>query len=387
MPSEIPNRVFISWSSEDPRVEKIAEIFKAWFEVVFKEKIDFFYSKDIAPGKNSWAEIEKNLTDAKFAFFFLSQRTTKSSWVVFEAGCLRRLLDAGNAYFLLTDITISDFKTLCPPLAGFQVSQIDTKDDIMAVVRTICERLEISTSESLEIKARAEKEYTIIEESLKETIETVQLLPDAYTGLLPYGDTIDCSSNFKMPKIFSEFKRELFLVGINMNFLLNLKTDSANFERMLYVLMKNPQKKINICISDIWEEHLQYCYNNIVHNKANVEMEGLTEVFKDTKSDIYLDTFIKKITGYKYDQITTQLTIKTIEMLVDTFWFVDADEKKKSGVMMLIPMTSWSGLERAVFFASQKNQGFLFSKYYNLCKTGFESCKPVWPLNQQPCPE
>jgi len=151
------SRVFISWSSDDPRAKKIAESFQNWFNIVFKEKIDFFYSKDIAPGINSWAEIEKNLTDSKFAFFFLSRRTVKSSWVIFEAGCLRRLLDAGNAYFLLTDITVSDFIDLCPPLAGYQVSQINTENDIKTVVNAICKKLEISNIEMLEIEARAEK--------------------------------------------------------------------------------------------------------------------------------------------------------------------------------------------------------------------------------------
>jgi len=186
-----------------------------------------------------------------------------------------------------------------------------------------------------------------------------------------------------MPQILYEFKRELFLAGINLNFLLNLRTDSTNFVQMLNVLMKDPQKKIKIFISDIWEEHLKYSYDKIVYGQSEVGLKGLTEVFKDTDSDIYIDTFIKKITGDKYDQITNQLAIRTIEMLGDTFWFVDPDETNKTGNMMLIPMTCWNGRDRAVFFASQKKQYNLFNSYYNLCKGGFDSAsKPVWPLKR-----
>ena len=382
----MPDKVFISWSSDDLRVEKTAELFKSWFETVFLNKVEFFYSsKDIPPGGESLKKIEQELNSAKFAFFFLSRRTSKSSWVVFEAGCLRRLFVTGNAYFLLTDISVKEFSDLCPPLAKYQASmidseKIDSKEKVLAIVKNMGKKLKISANEMIGINASAGNEYAVLEKAQKEILKTVQLLPDTYTGLLPYGNTIDCSSNFKMPRIFHEFQRELFLVGINMNFLLNLKSNTANFTEMLNVLMKNPRKRVNICISDIWEKHHSYCYDKIILGQSSVEMEGLTEVFQNKDSEIYIDTFIKRTVGDKYAQITGQLTIKKVEMLADTFWFVDADNAKNSGNMMLIPMTSPNGHQRPVFFASQRNQTVIFNTYEGMCRAGFNNLgKPVWP--------
>ncbi|MDR2553657.1 MAG: hypothetical protein LBD31_10915 [Treponema sp.] len=74
------------------------------------------------------------------------------------------------------------------------------------------------------------------------------------------------------------------------------------------------------------------------------------------------------------------MSIKKIEMLGDTFWFVDADETAQTGVMMLIPMTGQTGYDRAVFFANQRDHGSLFNGYYSLCRAGFDAYgKVLWP--------
>ncbi|MDR1898143.1 MAG: toll/interleukin-1 receptor domain-containing protein [Prevotellaceae bacterium] len=374
------SKVFISWSSEDPRVREIAEFFQAWSKCIFGDRIDFFYSEDIMPGVDSRDEIENEISAAQFAFFFLSQRTSKASWVVFEAGCLNNLLKNGNGYFLLTDISVQDFHRLCPPLSKYQASQINSAGDVEKIVKRMCEKLGISGGDRLHIVAETKQAYPELADFLKEVPDRVQLLPDRYTGLLPYGDNIDCSNNFKMPRIFSEFKKELFMVGINLNYLLNLRADQTNFVKMINVLVDNPEKRVNLCICDIWETHIRYTYDKVVAGYANTEIEGLAEVFQDKESCLYINTFIKKVAGNKYDQITGQLTIKKIETLVDTFWFVDADAINETGVMMLAPMTGLSGYDRGVFFADQKNRGSIFNHYYELCKNSFNRhSKPVWP--------
>jgi hypothetical protein len=107
----------------------------------------------------------------------------------------------------------------------------------------MCDKLGISAGDKLHIRNNARNAYLDLVESLNESLATIKLLPNSYTGLLPDGDNIDCSSNFKIPQIFFEFKKELFMSGINLGFLLNLKSGTANFEEMLKVLMKNPTKR------------------------------------------------------------------------------------------------------------------------------------------------
>jgi hypothetical protein len=109
------SKVFISWSSEDPRVQKTAEIFKNWFNDIFEGRIHAFFSEEIDPGSDFRRKIDKEIKESQFAFFFLSRRTSKASWVVYEAGCLSNLLNDDKGFFLLTDISIPDFKRFCPP--------------------------------------------------------------------------------------------------------------------------------------------------------------------------------------------------------------------------------------------------------------------------------
>ena len=374
------NRVFISWSTVDPRARETAETFRDWFSGVFGNKITFFYSNDIRPGQRPREEIENAINTAQFAFFFLTRRTAKAPWVVYEAGRLRRLVEANNGYFLLTDISIPEFQTLFPPLADYQASPINTSQEVGRIVDTMCNTLGLSATDKLHITGTATNNYPALARSLAEINRRISALPDRYTGLMPYGNNIDCSNNFKMPQIFDEFKNELFMAGINLAFLLDLKAGTTHFKRMLEVLMEDERKKVKLCICDIWQEHIHYAWDKIVLGYSGVTYEGLTEVFQNKESDVYLDTFIKKITGDKYGQITRQLTIKKIEMLGDTFWFVDADEAAQTGVMMLIPMTGQTGHDRAVFFANQRDHGNLFNGYYSLCRAGFDAYgKVLWP--------
>jgi hypothetical protein len=197
-----------------------------------------------------------------------------------------------------------------------------------------------------------------------------------------YGDDINCSTNFNMPQIFNEFSKELFLLGINLNFLLNLEVDSKNFIVMLQELMSNPKKIINICISDLWEPNILNAYNTIIFNQAEKEMKGLTKVFREPESQYYIDSFIRNNTGNKYEQICSQLKIKAVKTLGDTFWFVDTDEVSKTGNMLLIPITAAVGSDRSVFFANQKRQENFYKKYYNLCKGAFDNGSlKLWPNN------
>ena len=59
---------------------------------------------------------------------------------------------------------------------------------------------------------------------------------------------------------------------------MNLKTGQSNFVEMLDVLLQNPNKKIKILISDIWDEHFKYVYDKIGLGYSEVEIAGLTEV-------------------------------------------------------------------------------------------------------------
>lgn len=82
-----------------------------------------------------------------------------------------------------------------------------------------------------------------------------------------------------------------------------------------------------------------------------------------------------------YEAVKKQLLIKRIDLLMDTFWFVDNDENTKQGSMLLAPLTASSGAERPVFYASKKKNTTLYNKYFEVCKSGFDAMGSVlWPV-------
>ena len=82
-----------------------------------------------------------------------------------------------------------------------------------------------------------------------------------------------------------------------------------------------------------------------------------------------------------YEAVKRQLLIKRIDVLMDTFWFVDNDESIKQGSMLLAPLTARTGAERPVFYASKKKNTTLYNKYFEVCKSGFDFTSDVlWPV-------
>jgi hypothetical protein len=133
-----------------------------------------------------------------------------------------------------------------------------TLQEVRRIVETMCDTLGLSATDKLRIMGLAENSYPVLAGSLTEINCRIPALPDRYIGLMPYGNNIGCSTNFKMPQLFDEFKNELFMAGTNLAFLLDLKAGTANFKKMLEVLMKDERKKIKLCICAIWQEHIHY---------------------------------------------------------------------------------------------------------------------------------
>lgn len=376
------HRAFLSWSSSDARIGPLAELFKGWLNMVFDGQIDFFYSQEIAPGARAVDKIYDALNSADFGFMFLSQRTARSPWVLFEYGCLNPSRKEEKLFPLLLDMTPEQLAQIAPPFGGYQAVSVQSKDAVMLLVGHIAGLLNMSKKEEYAVRDRALKHYGDFKEGLDDLCSDAKLLPDRFTGVLPYNSNIKGSANFQIPHIFSEFEEELFLVGINLNFLLNLKTNAENFKALLNTLTANEKLKVKILIADLWDERILHTYDRIVFGYSNLEMEGLNLVFQDTGSEYYIDTFIRNhCTDAEYEQLKKQLTIKKIDLLMDTFWIVDADIPEKKGDMMIIPMTAMSGEDRPVFYANMRAQPDVFASYHNVCSVGYNASKDtLWPV-------
>lgn len=391
--------IFISWSSADKRIRDIAEGYKNWLNVIFDDKIDTFFSEEIEPAKNGIKHIHTELETADIGIVFVTQRTARNPWVLYEFGCMYKLLEKEAVYLILLDLDFKQLGEIAPPMAGTQAVLLSDKHNNIRLIESIAKKLEISGSEILKIKSKAKGEYCYIDDCVTEAQKNFANLPDKYVGEVPYNNSIKDSDNFQMPKIFDVYTKNILLVGMSLGTIFNIKSDSRSMDSLIKSLIHDNKKNVKILISNLWDEKLFYTFNKMIFGFGNEAYAYLNEVFFDTSSKYYLDTYIqnlcstiaekenKKKQEKKYDAhelyeaVKKQLLIKRIDLLMDTFWFVDNDENTKQGSMLLAPLTASSGAERPVFYASKKKNTTLYNKYFEVCKSGFDAMGSVlWPV-------
>ena len=385
--------IFTSWSSADPRIRVIAESYKNWLNVIFEDKINTFFSEEIEPAKNGIKHIHAGLETADIGLVFVTHRTASSPWVIYEFGCMHKLLEKEALYPILLDLNVEQLSEIAPPLAWPQVILLNKKEDNMRLIESIVQKLKLSGAEILEIKNKATKEYCYIDDCVTKAQKNFPNLPDKYAGEVPYNNSIKDSDNFQMPQIFDFYTKNILLVGMSLGMIFNIKSDSRSMDSLIKSLIHDTKKNVKILISNLWDEKLFYAFNKMIFGFGNEAYAYLNEVFFDTSSAYYLDTYIQNLCARiaaeenksdphgLYEAVKKQLLIKRIDLLMDTFWFVDNDENTKQGSMLLAPLTASSGAERPVFYASKKKNTTLYNKYFEVCKSGFDAMGSVlWPV-------
>ena len=391
--------IFISWSSADKRIKPIAEGYKNWMNVIFDDKIETFFSEEIEPAQNGIKHIHTELETADIGLVFVTQRTARNPWVLYEFGCMYKLLKKEALYLILLDLDFNQLAEIVPPMAGTQAVLLNNKHNNIRLIESIAQKLEISGSEILKIKNKAKEEYCYIDECVKEAQKNFANLPDKYAGEIPYNNSIKDSDNFQMPQIFDFYTKNILLVGMSLGTVFNIKSDPLSMESLVKSLVFDNTKTVKILISNLWDTQIFYTFNKTIFGFGGKAYTYLNEVFFDKSSPYYLDTYIqnlcaaiaekenKKEKKKKYDAhelyeaVKSQLVIKRIDLLMDTFWFVDNDESTKQGSMLLAPLTASSGAERPVFYASKEKNTTLYNKYFEVCKSGFDFTSDVlWPV-------
>ncbi|MEU2601942.1 toll/interleukin-1 receptor domain-containing protein [Streptomyces hirsutus] len=375
-------KAFLSWSTRDPRIEPLAQLFRQWMSSLFEGRVNYFFSREIAPGEHTVPSIYRALNEANFGFIFLSQRTARSPWVIYESGCLNPSLRAGKVFPLLFDLSPGELRQLCPPLADFQAVSLRNVQDVRRLTEKLSQLLGLDDTEVIEMREKFHRTFPQLERAIADTVDSKRLLPDHFTGVLTYNDNIAGSRNFQMPGIFEQYRRDLFLVGNNLNFLLNLHNNEETFSALLDSLIADPSKRIRILIADLWDEKILYTYNKVIFGSAMSEFSGLDDVLTHHESHLYLDRFIARRAGNDaHHRLRKQLKIKKIGLLVDTFWFVDPDNTELSGDLLFALMTAVTGRERPVFYVNQAENPGLFSKYFDMCQAAFDlSADVLWPV-------
>ncbi len=373
--------IFISWSSVDQRIKPIAVRYKNWLKSIFEDKIEVFFSEEIEPAQKPMEHIHENLEKADIGLVFVTQRTARSPWVIYEFGCMHKLHERESLYTILLDLNVDKLGNIAPPLAQPQAILLNKKDNNIKLIESIAKK--IPDSDFLEVKSKAQDEYNYIEDCIITTQNNFANLPDKYEGEIPYNNNIMGSNNFQMPEIFNYYNKNIFLVGINLGMLFNIASDSRSMDCLIDSLINDKEKTAKILISNLWDEKIFYTFNKMIFGYGADVHKYMSEIFFDKESKFYLDNYIRsRCTDDEYISLKKQLTIKRIDLLLDTFWFVDTSDKINQGNMLLAPFTARTGAERPVFYASKQKNATLYNKYFEVCKSGFDySNNVLWPLN------
>ena len=160
------------------------------------------------------------------------------------------------------------------------------------LVDKISSIVELDDIESIAIKDRFHNQYPLLERAIQAVTEARRIFPDRFSGMVSYNNSIAGSRNFQIPEIFSHYQREIFFVGINRNFLVNLRSNPENFAALLNSLARDPARRARILVADLWDSEILHAYDKIVFGSGMSEFAGLNEVFTDpSRKSTWTSTF------------------------------------------------------------------------------------------------
>lgn len=124
--------VFISWSGDTSR--KIAKTLRKWLPQVIQSIDPWMSEEDIEKGRQGNTEIASALKNAKFGVICLTPDNLKAPWILFEAGALAKSLSDSFIVPALFQVSVGD---LPGPLAQFQATSLQNKEDVKLLLRTL----------------------------------------------------------------------------------------------------------------------------------------------------------------------------------------------------------------------------------------------------------
>ncbi|MEO8383217.1 MAG: ATP-binding protein [Acidobacteriota bacterium] len=124
-------RVFLSWSGSRSRL--IAQALRDWLPGVMQVVQPWMSAIDMQMGARWNADLAKELEQAKIGIICITPENQTTAWLVFEAGALSKIVDAGCVIPYLLNMRPTEVEG---PLVQFQAA-VANRDDTFRVVSTI----------------------------------------------------------------------------------------------------------------------------------------------------------------------------------------------------------------------------------------------------------
>ncbi|MFN8475090.1 MAG: TIR domain-containing protein [Anaerolineae bacterium] len=164
--------VFLSWSGSRSRI--VAEVLRDWLPKVH-QLVHPWISVDIEKGARWDGEIAARLDECRIGILCLTAENMREPWLLFEAGAISRTKDARACTYLF-ELKPSDL--LGSPLASFQHTRADDKEDTRRLIRTINNSLGSEKLGERQLDASFDKWWPDLEAALSEIPPVTDLNPD-----------------------------------------------------------------------------------------------------------------------------------------------------------------------------------------------------------------
>lgn len=165
-------RVFLSWSGE--RSHCVAGVLRDWLPNVIQVVRPFLSDQDIPKGARWGTQVGAQLREADFGIFCLTADNLNAPWLLFEAGAIsNRFLSSSKADQIpitrvCTYLFDVDPEDLTPPLADFQATKADLRDDTFRLVCTINDALAQNAVKPDRLRSCYDKWWPDLQDALKQ---------------------------------------------------------------------------------------------------------------------------------------------------------------------------------------------------------------------------
>lgn len=258
-----PGKIGLFWSGSLGK--RAAELHEALLGDVFPN-VPTFISTKIKIGEPWFGTLRSEIAQTRVGLFFLTPDSLESPWRPYECGFLAaRVGDASAVIPVRVGVAQSHVDARAPYLQPHQAAEFGTA----AAFKMLCLACATQTDDQRsvgDLQRTAAAAWASRSNEASALLAAVKgAVPNPYEGVIRYARSIN-QSNFNMPGVFELVDRELFLVGINHAFVLNVQHNPRNLVALAQRLLEpGANRRARFLISDLWNPSVFECYRALIH--------------------------------------------------------------------------------------------------------------------------
>jgi hypothetical protein len=340
-----------------------------------------FISHDIRGGEQWYARIRAEIEQMDAGLFFLAPDSLESAWLAHECGLVTASKGLSSVVPVLVGISQDLANTRLDIFRQTQTRTFGTMTEFRSLCETCADILKDGRS-SREIADAAAAAWS----GGKDEISTLEAqvsscVPNPYRGVVKYSRIGE--SKFNIPEVLDRCQSEIFLVGPNHFYILNLQGNPTRFAALLKWLVGSETRRVRFLLSDVWNPAVFSCYRLFLPaGAADDELAAMTQSLRQPGGPHDIETIMRRtLSDRQFERVveTKALQISLLTTILDNMWFIDAGTGH--GRCQVALFNTMAPQERPFFHSSEVkgDADDIFEHYHSLADHGFHYATPLWP--------